>query len=248
MRSMPVSISPFEPLRGAPRLADGHPQVRRRSRGRVTSVTWSPVLLGMAISQPLSAANSLHADRALRGTVHQHDSWFVGCDNIAECEKNGFSQYATLDQAVFGLPPSKADFTTVESVPLEKKVNSGPNVRPYRFNLLHRSAIAPLHPLHASLRGERGLTVKGAPQRIPGTELIVSGFAPLFAAHKCGKDALREVRRYRFKDSSELWSYCCDRKDQQHKSYWEMVHADVHPHPDMHTTPLVLPEPRDGEV
>jgi hypothetical protein len=93
MPCKPVLASLFNSLRGAPRLADGCPQVHRQSRGRVMAATLSPALVILSASMLLSGAQakSLHPDyQLMRGEVQRYGDWLVGCDNQAACAMLGF--------------------------------------------------------------------------------------------------------------------------------------------------------------
>ena len=129
MRSTPVSASPSNSLRGAPRLSDGGPQPARQSRGRVAASMLSSALV-VSVASLFSAnayAKSLHPDfHLLRGEVQQYGDWLVGCDNNTECTMIGFPKpkimreldVTTKDMAVqISLNGSEDAAPVVELVP-----------------------------------------------------------------------------------------------------------------------------------
>ncbi len=80
-------------------------------------------------------------------------------------------------------------------------------------------------------------------QRVPATELIVSGHPSIAAQQPCGGNPPQGIRRFRFATGAELWSYSCDGSDPADLTFWQLAAtAEAAPQP------LELPEPRDGAV
>lgn len=79
-------------------------------------------------------------------------------------------------------------------------------------------------------------------RRKAATELMVSGFSPIFANNRCQRSILTNVRHYRFSGGEELWSYRCD-DGSATRSYWQMA-----PNAASVAIPLVLAETRGGKV
>lgn len=73
--------------------------------------------------------------------------------------------------------------------------------------------------------------------------VMISGFAPILAARKCGASPMRDMRRYRFSGGAELWSYVCGDAGQVQLTFWEMA-----PDAAAKTAPLDLPETRGRPV
>jgi hypothetical protein len=111
-----------------------------------------------------------------------------------------------------------------------------------RAFLLKTISDAKIDNLPGELPDGSSMPVPGKLRRIPATEMIVSGFVPVFVGQACGA-AMANFRGFRFANGAMLWSYSCAGGASVPRSFWEMAHAD-----NGKVTPLDLPEPREGRV
>ncbi|MFM5907921.1 MAG: DUF1176 domain-containing protein [Novosphingobium sp.] len=89
----------------------------------------------------------------------------------------------------------------------------------------------------------RGASPDGpVPHRLPARELMVSGFSPIFAANRCGAQAMRAMRHFRFANGTEMWSHQCTEADPA-RTWWVMNRDPL-----ATGTPIDLPEPRGGPI
>lgn len=223
MRSKPVSASPFNSLRGAPRLSDGGPQPARQSRGRVAASMLSSALVVSAASllSPTAYAKSLHPDfHLLRGGVQQYGDWLVGCDNNAECTMIGFPKRAIMreldvaskDMAVqISLSGSEDAAPVVELVPLVLDIagqatsySSGPFVLNVEYDVAaisipHGFSRQALLPMEAAavvkhLRGNKRLEGKALSNNTVVVRFPEAAFNRAFTTMQSRRARLLKIR------------------------------------------------------
>lgn len=111
-----------------------------------------------------------------------------------------------------------------------------------RAQLLQQRADQAIDALPGELPDGSTMPVAGKHRRRLAKEVMVSGFAPIFANKNCAVSIMRDMRRYIFSGGAELWSYGCD-DGLANQSYWQMAPTAM-----ALAAPLDLPEPRDGGV
>jgi hypothetical protein len=111
-----------------------------------------------------------------------------------------------------------------------------------RSQLLREMEDKAIYALPGELPDGSTMPVAGKHRRRPAKEVMVSGFAPIFANKNCAVSIMRDMRRYIFSGGAELWSYGCD-DGLANQSYWQMAPTAM-----ALAAPLDLPEPRDGGV
>lgn len=111
-----------------------------------------------------------------------------------------------------------------------------------RSQLIRKLEDKAIDELPGELPDGSTMPVASKQRRRPAQEVMVSGFAPIFANKNCAVGIMRDMRRYIFSGGAELWSYQCD-DGSLTRSYWQMA-----PNASALAVPLDLPEPRDGKV
>jgi Protein of unknown function (DUF1176) len=100
-----------------------------------------------------------------------------------------------------------------------------------------------LDELPGELPDGSAMPVAQPPRRIRAVETMVSGFVPILNEGRCNHDFMIRPRQFRFANGAVLWSFACERGDGRDHSLWDMA-----PSPEDVVEPVVLPEPRLGQV